>query len=148
MPIHIPEPGQGRLSRLFSRAATTASNVMGTGAAFTTAFLIILVWAASGPYLQYSDTWQLAINRVTTTVTFLMVFLIQHAQNKDTRVLHIKLNELIAAVDGASNRLIDLEDLSDEEIESLHKRFQALAKDAKRHAAGARTSVEAEKRGA
>ena len=142
MPYHVPRPGQSATGRFFGRAATNVSNLMGTGAAFTVAVLVIVVWIASGPYFHYSDTWQLVINTSTTIVTFLMVFLIQHAQNKDTRVLHLKLNELLAAMEGASNRLIDLEDLTEDEIEILHKRYQQLARNARRLALGAHTSID------
>jgi low affinity Fe/Cu permease len=110
----------------FSQLATRWS---GTSAAFFIAVMTIVVWAAFGPFCTppYSDTWQLIINTLTTLVTFLMVFLIQRAQNKDSLVIHTKLNELIAA-SRASNRLIDLEDLSEEDVRELHKRFQELAK--------------------
>ena len=96
--------------------------------AFATAFAIVVVWAALGPVFHYADTWQLVINTGTTIVTFLMVFLIQRSQNKDSRAVHLKLNELVAALDGASNRLIDAEDLSEAELEALHRYYQALVR--------------------
>jgi low affinity Fe/Cu permease len=87
---------------------------------------VIVVWLATGPLFGFSDTWQLVINTGTTIVTFLMVFLIQRAQNKDALALQLKLNEIVAALEGASNRLIDVEDLSEEELLALRKHFQVL----------------------
>ncbi|WP_460500149.1 low affinity iron permease family protein [Hymenobacter agri] len=100
--------------------------------AFLSALGIVLVWAVTGPLFQYSENWQLVINTGTTIVTFLMVFLIQRAQNKDSLVLHLKLNELIAATQGASNRLINAQDFSEEEIRILHDFYCALAELAKK----------------
>jgi low affinity Fe/Cu permease len=100
----------------------------GSSAAFGCAVGVILVWAALGPVFRYSDTWQLVINTGTTIVTFLMVFLIQRSQNKDALAIHLKLNELVAALKGASNRLIDVESLSEQELRTLHKHFATLAK--------------------
>src|SRR5215210_731070 len=97
----------------FSHQATKAT---GKSAAFVAAVLVILVWVITGPFFNYSDTWQLVINTGTTVVTFLMVFLIQRAQNKDALAIHLKLNEIVAALEGASNRLIDVEDLTEDEI--------------------------------
>lgn len=97
--------------------------------AFFTALLTILVWGITGPLFRYSDTWQLVINTGTTIVTFLMVFVIQKSQNKDSKSLHLKLNELIAASKPASNRLIDAEDLSEEELDTLHKYYCLLAEE-------------------
>jgi low affinity Fe/Cu permease len=134
--------GAGRARDAFSRFSRRASDAAGSGPAFTLAVLVVLAWLVTGPLFGFSDTWQLAINTGTTIVTFLMVFLIQQAQNKDTRVLQLKLDELVAATEGASNRLIDLEDLSDEEIEHLRKRFAALARDAP--PLGRHTTVEEE----
>ncbi len=99
--------------------------------AFCLAAGTIIVWLISGPIFRWSDTWQLVINTGTTIVTFLMVFLIQRTQNKDSRALQLKLNELVAALEGASNRLIDIEDLSEGELEILHKHYQKLAEMAK-----------------
>jgi low affinity Fe/Cu permease len=112
----------------FARWATDAS---GSTAAFGLAVLVIVTWLATGPIFDYSDTWQLVINTGTTVVTFLMVFLIQRAQNKDSRALHLKLNELVAAVKGASNRLINVEDLTEDELRTLHKHFARLVELAK-----------------
>lgn len=107
----------------FSRKATRAT---GSSMAFILALAVIIVWGISGPIFGFSDTWQLVINTGTTIVTFLMVFLIQRAQNKDSLAIHLKLNEIVAAIEGASNRLIDVEDLSEAEIETLHKHYQKL----------------------
>jgi low affinity Fe/Cu permease len=115
-----------RLSQILERFALKATKATGTSMAFILAFSVILVWGITGPLFHYSDTWQLVINTGTTIVTFLMVFLIQRAQNKDAQAIHIKLNEIVAALEGASNRLIDVEDLTEEEIETLHKHYQRL----------------------
>jgi low affinity Fe/Cu permease len=108
----------------FSKAATFAT---GKPAAFIIAALVIVVWGLSGPIFHFSDTWQLVINTGTTIITFLMVFLIQQSQNKDTVALHLKLNELIAAQKTASNRLINIEDLSDEELHTLKNFYIQLS---------------------
>ena len=111
----------------FGRAANRVTAASGSVWAFGGALLVIVAWGLSGPIFGFSDTWQLVINTGTTIVTFLMVFLIQHSQNRDTKALHIKLNELIAAMEGASNHLIDVEDLSEEQLDRLQRRFQRLA---------------------
>ena len=107
----------------FARRATAWT---GSSWAFGLAGLTILVWAVTGPVFQYSDTWQLVINTGTTIVTFLMVFLIQRTQNKDSMAIQLKLNELVAAMDGASNRLIDVEELTEDELAVLHKYYARL----------------------
>jgi len=112
----------------FSRKATEAT---GTSSAFILALLVIIVWLVSGPLFHFSDTWQLVINTGTTIVTFLMVFLIQRSQNKDALAIHLKLNEIVAALEGASNRLIDVEDLTEEDIKTLHEHYQRLVAMAK-----------------
>jgi low affinity Fe/Cu permease len=102
---------------------------------FILSVVAILVWAATGPIFNYSDTWQLVINTGTTIITFLMVFLIQRTQNKDSLALQLKLNEVVAAIEGASNRLIDVEDLSEGELRMLHDHYAklaAMAKEARR----------------
>ena len=114
-----------------SRFATWATEWTGSTAAFLCAAGIILIWIITGPLFHFSDTWQLVINTGTTIVTFLMVFLIQRAQNKDTLALQLKLNELVAAVQGASNRLISVEDLSEAELKVLHEHYKRLAELAK-----------------
>jgi low affinity Fe/Cu permease len=110
----------------FSRIAQHASVLLGQSGAFATACGIILLWAALGPFFAYSDTWQLIVNTGTTIVTFLMVFLVQNTQNRDARALHLKLDELLRSVKPARNKLIDLENCSDEEIEHIARQFQAL----------------------
>ena len=118
----------GLLLERFSRKTTEAT---GTSTAFILALLVIIVWIVSGPLFHFSDTWQLVINTGTTIVTFLMVFLIQRSQNKDALAIHLKLNEIVAALEGASNRLIDVEDLTEDEIVTLHTHYRELVKMAK-----------------
>ena len=113
----------------FARQVTVWS---GSSWAFLIALVVILSWALSGPLFGFSDTWQLVINTGTTVATFLMVFLIQRAQNKDALALHLKLNEIVAALEGASNRLIDIEDLTEEEVTTLHQHYRKLAAMTKR----------------
>jgi low affinity Fe/Cu permease len=114
------------------RSATHVTRWTGSTSAFTLACGIILIWALTGPLFQYSDTWQLVINTGTSMVTFLMVFLIQRSQNKDSLALHLKLNEIVAAVEGASNRLIDVESLTEEELTVLRRHYAKLTQMAKR----------------
>lgn len=114
------------ISVLLERFSYQATRATGTSLAFVIALLVILVWALTGPIFGYSDTWQLVINTGTTIVTFLMVFLIQRAQNKDALAIHLKLNEIVAALEGASNRLIDVEDLTEPEIEALRNYYKRL----------------------
>jgi low affinity Fe/Cu permease len=108
------------------RLAHAATLWTGSSAAFAIAAGTVLVWAVSGPWFHYSDTWQLVINTGTTIVTFLMVFLIQRAQNKDSLAIHVKLNEIVAVLEGASNRLINVEDLGEAEVRALHERYERL----------------------
>jgi low affinity Fe/Cu permease len=117
-----------RVSKFFDGFSSSVTKITGKPIAFMIAFLIIIVWAITGPVFQFSDTWQLVINTGTTIITFLMVFVIQQSQNKDTMALQIKLNELIASSQNASNRLIDVEDLTPEELEVLKKFYIQLAK--------------------
>jgi low affinity Fe/Cu permease len=121
-----------RLGQILQRFSQMATKATGTSMAFILALSVIIVWAITGPLFHFSDTWQLVINTSTTIVTFLMVFLIQRAQNKDAQAIHIKLNEIVAALEGASNRLIDVEDLTEEEIETLHQHYQKLVQMAKK----------------
>jgi low affinity Fe/Cu permease len=114
------------VSEFLEKFSYQATRATGTSMAFVIALLIIVVWAMTGPIFHYSDTWQLVINTGTTIVTFLMVFLIQRAQNKDALAIHLKLNEIVAAMEGASNRLIDVEDLSEPEIDALRKYYKRL----------------------
>jgi low affinity Fe/Cu permease len=120
------------LSQVLERFSRTATEATGTSTAFILALLVIIVWLVTGPLFKFSDTWQLVINTGTTIVTFLMVFLIQRSQNKDALAIHLKLNEIVAALEGASNRLIDVEDLSEDEIKTLHKYYQRLVVMAKK----------------
>lgn len=113
----------GRQLERFSHGVTKAT---GSSLAFIIAVAVVLVWLISGPFFGFSDTWQLVINTGTTIVTFLMVFLIQRAQNKDALAIHLKLNEIVAAMEGASNRLIDVEDLSEAEIIALRRYYRKL----------------------
>jgi low affinity Fe/Cu permease len=106
--------------------------VLGSAWAFASAILIIVIWGLTGPTFHYSDTWQLIINTGTTIVTFLMVFLIQNTQNRDAKAVHLKLDEVIRALKGARNELVDLENLSDEDLTSLEKQFERVRKKAER----------------
>jgi low affinity Fe/Cu permease len=119
----------GRALEEFSQKATKAA---GSSNAFLLAIATIVVWILTGPIFGFSDTWQLVINTGTTIVTFLMVFLIQRTQNKDSLAIHLKLNEIVAAIEGSSNRLIDVEDLTEDEIQTLHKHYQKLSEMAKK----------------
>ncbi|MCD6068985.1 MAG: rane protein [Bacteroidetes bacterium] len=109
------------------KLAHHATVFSGSSLAFILALLVVIIWLLTGSFFHYSDTWQLVINTGTTIVTFLMVFLIQRMQNKDSRAIHLKLNELVAALNGPSNRLIDVEDLSEEELETLSAFYKKLA---------------------
>ena len=120
-------PQSGLFSKYFSHFSHAAAHATGTPAAFLIAALTILVWAVTGPLFHYSDTWQLVINTGTTIVTFLMVFLIQNTQNRDTMALQLKLAELIIAMKGAKNSLATVEDLTEEELEDLHEELCARA---------------------
>jgi low affinity Fe/Cu permease len=114
------------LSLMLERFSLKATKATGTSGAFVIALAVLIVWGISGPLFHFSDTWQLVINTGTTIVTFLMVFLIQRTQNKDALAIHLKLNEIVSAIEGASNRLVDVEDLTENEIETLHKHYQKL----------------------
>jgi low affinity Fe/Cu permease len=111
---------------LFHKIASHIANLVGSPWAFLLAVGIIIVWAISGPIFHYSDTWQLIINTSTTIVTFLMVFLIQNTQNRDAKAIHIKLDELIRAIKGARNKIVDIEELSDEELKTLQEQFRKV----------------------
>src|SRR4051812_17973449 len=127
-----------RIRDAFGIFARKTSSVLGSAWAFVVAILIIVIWAATGHAFGYSDTWQLIINTGTTIVTFLMVFLIQNTQNRDAKAVHLKLDELIRALGGARNKLVDLEKLSDDELKTLETEFEKLRK----RAEGAREEVE------
>jgi low affinity Fe/Cu permease len=129
----MSEPEATRqLPGVMERFSTLVLAWTGRTSAFILALGLIVVWLLLGPVFRFSDSWQLVINTTTTIVTFLMVFLIQRAQNKDAKATALKLNELIAAMEGASNRLIDLEDLSESDLEVLHEHYRRLVEMAKR----------------
>ncbi|MDR6461966.1 low affinity iron permease family protein [Chryseobacterium sediminis] len=112
----------------FERFSDRVVYITGSPGAFIGASLLVVIWAVCGPIFNYSETWQLVINTGTTIITFLMVFLIQKTQNKDSKAIQIKLNELIASYEKASNRLVDIEDLTEEELDQLHKYYEKLGK--------------------
>lgn len=114
------------MNEFFRRFSHQVAQATGSSSAFIAAFSVIVVWLLTGPIFGFSDTWQLVINTGTTIVTFLMVFLIQNAQNRDAKALHLKLDELIRALKEARNEVIDLEEATDAEIESLEKEFRTL----------------------
>ena len=116
------------VSDAFRCFAQRSSTLLGSAWAFCGAVLVILVWLVTGPTFHFSDTWQLIINTATTVVTFLMVFLIQNTQNRDAKAMHLKLDELIRAVKGARNQLVDLEELSDNDLKKLEEQFRRLRK--------------------
>ena len=119
------------MNELFRKFSQATSQAVGSSWAFIMAVLIILVWGITGPLFHYSDTWQLVINTGTTIITFLMVFLIQNTQNRDAKAIHLKLDELLRGVKGARTHLVDLEALSDEELDRLQQQFKRI-----RHAEG------------
>ncbi len=134
----LKEQGESRdffcvASDAFRIFARRSSMVLGSAWAFASAILIIVIWGLTGPTFHYSDTWQLIINTGTTIVTFLMVFLIQNTQNRDAKAVHLKLDELIRALKGARNELVDLEKLSDEALTSLETQFERVRKKAERN---------------
>src|SRR5205085_6830723 len=115
-----------RSDSYLARLSRWAAEWSGSSAAFGLAVATIVIWLVTGPFFEFSDTWQLIINTGTTIVTFLMVFLIQRVQNKDSLAIHLKLNELVAALTGASNRLINIEDFSEDEVAALHRHYAHL----------------------
>ena len=125
---------KSRLGQKLERLSHGVTVWTGSSWAFAIALAIIIVWLVTGPVFHFSDTWQLVINTGTTIVTFLMVFLIQRTQNKDSLAIQLKLNEIVAAIPGASNRLIDVEDLDEDELMRLHRFYSRLAEIAKHEA--------------
>jgi low affinity Fe/Cu permease len=123
-----PPREAGQAKNPLERFSETISCAAGSSAAFGLALLVVVVWAVTGPIFGYSDTWQLVINTGTTIVTFLMVFLIQRSQNKESLAVQLKLNEVVAAINGASNHLIDVEELSEADLETLRTHYQHLVK--------------------
>lgn len=122
----------GGLGRWFERISSAATAWTGSTPALVSAGTMIVVWLLTGPLFHYSDTWQLVMNTITSIITFLMVFLIQRTQNKDALAVQLKLNELVAALEGPSNRLIDVEDLTERELKVLHTYYKRLAAMAKK----------------
>ena len=120
-------PGGAKAGQWFRKFSQAASHYLGSPLAFALAVLLVVVWAAAGPFYGYSDSWGLVINTVTTIITFLMVFLIQNTQNRDALAIQLKLDELLRALQGARNSLVDLESLSDEQMEHLKNEFARLA---------------------
>ena len=118
------------VSDVFRVFARRSSMMLGSAWAFAGAVLVICIWILTGPTFHFSDTWQLIINTATTVITFLMVFLIQNTQNRDAKAMHLKLDEIIRALKGARNQLVDLEDLSDEELKELEEQFRRLRTEA------------------
>jgi low affinity Fe/Cu permease len=126
----------------FRAAAHATACAIGSPYAFAIAVLSIVIWAATGPAFHFSDTWQLIINTSTTVVTFLVVFMIQNTQNRDSRAIHLKLDELIHAVDTARNSLVDIEDVSEEELAQLAREFRRIRNEPDAHQAAARSVAE------
>ncbi len=118
---------RSQVGESFETLSEAVTHKAGSSSAFAAAVGVVLVWALLGPLFRYSDTWQLVINTGTTVVTFLMVFLIQRSQNKDALAIHLKLNEVVAAMQGASNRLIEVEALTERELVALRRHYHALA---------------------
>jgi low affinity Fe/Cu permease len=118
---------EGRISMFFEKVSNRATLAVGSSTAFISAFFFVLVWLISGIFFNFSDTWQLIINTATTIVTFLMVFLIQKTQNKDALAIQLKLNELVAASERASNRMVNIEDMTEEELRVLQKYYGRMA---------------------
>ena len=125
-----------RKTSAFTRLAKSASRFTGRPLCFGLATLVVIAWVVTGPVFGFSNTWQLVINTGTTIVTFLMVFLIQNTQNRDTEAMQIKLDELIRATQGANNRLLDLEELEDRELEAFRDSYEAIAEEARKCAPG------------
>lgn len=122
----------GNKKGFFERFSQIAVRATGSSTAFLLALFIVIAWAVSGPFFKFSETWQLVINTGTTIITFLMVFLIQKTQNKDSKAIHLKLNELIASNAGCSNRMVDIEDINESELDQLHKFYAKLSDLAKK----------------
>jgi len=124
----MPTRKRSSLNVRLEQMSTAVTRWTGSTQVFAVALLTVVVWTATGPIFHFSDTWQLVINTGTNIVTFLMVFLIQRSQNKDSLAIHLKLNEIVAAMQGASNRLIDVESLNEEELATLRRYYSELAK--------------------
>jgi low affinity Fe/Cu permease len=114
------------MNEIFRRIAHKAAEAVGSGKTFVLVLLVVIIWVITGPIFDYSEKWQLWINTITTIVTFLMVFLIQNSENRNTKVIQLKLDELIRAIKSARNRMVDLEDMSDTELEQLQREFEKI----------------------
>ncbi|HVV98598.1 MAG TPA: low affinity iron permease family protein [Rhodanobacteraceae bacterium] len=125
----------------FTRFANGASRATGKPGTFVLALIVVIVWAVTGPIFRFSDTWQLIINTGTTIVTFLMVFLIQNTQNRDSEAMHVKMDELIRALEGAHNALLDLEELDDKTLDSIRDRYRKLAAKARKDIEAGRLDI-------
>ena len=133
--------GSSSKASWFTRFANGASRATGKPGTFVLAVIIVLVWAVTGPIFRFSDTWQLIINTGTTIVTFLMVFLIQNTQNRDSEAMHVKMDELIRALEGAHNALLDLEELDDKTLDSIRDRYRKLAAKARKDIEAGRLDI-------
>ncbi len=133
----------GGLNLWFSRFASSTAQIVGHPYMFLFAVIVLVIWAGSGPFFHYSDTWQLIINTGTTIITFLVVFLIQNTQNRDAKALHLKLDELIRSHHPANDDLIDIQKLSDEELDELEKRYENIRKACEARRAGKPPQIEA-----
>ena len=131
-----------KLNEHFRRFSVWAAEGLGSPWLFVINVLLILIWLAAGPLANFSDTWQLVVNTVTTVFTYLAVFLIQNTQNRDAKAVHLKLDELISSIEGARNHLVDIENLSDEELEELRGQFKRLQERAKRNKADAVRAID------
>jgi low affinity Fe/Cu permease len=139
---HNPRPS---INHWFHKFACSTSNVVGSPWSFFLAIAVIVVWGVTGPLFHYSDSWQLVINTGTTIITFLMVFLIQNTQNRDAKTFHLKLDELIHAVKGARNAMINLEEMTDEELADIKKEFQRISGQRQQQRGGTRQQEPAQK---
>jgi len=132
------------LNQGFRKFSIAAAEALGSPWLFVANVFLILLWLASGPVFHYSDTWQLLVNTATTVITYLAVFLIQNTQNRDSKAVHLKLDELISTVEGARNRLVDLQNLSDDELQDLQDQFQRLRQRANHSPVHAHKGVQGE----
>lgn len=131
------------VSSFYSSVARIVARIAGRPSTFVVALATILLWIASGPFFEFSDTWQLVINTATTIVTFLMVFLIQSTQNRDTEAIHLKLDELIRVTQGAHNRMLDLEENEEQQLDELRKKYEELARQAREASERGETDTDA-----
>lgn len=138
----MPAGDKQRRQNFFDRFSRWVSKKAGSPAAATLATLMVVIWGVTGPIFHFSDTWQLIMNTISSIITFVMVFLIQSSQNRDTGAIQLKLDEMIRATRGAHNELVDVEALSDKEIETLHKRYEKLRDNAERRRREGRSDVD------